>query len=184
MQTTHSEATVAAAPSPRSAPPADPRRDGREFEALLLRLLDEESWHGRARVGGQCTKDVLRRAADRTANLAGVGTALAAMARHPDQRFRLAVLFEELHAWAESKGHAAACLVTASTRESLEDGEADAALLAVMGTLPDRSKLERALRERAEQLAAGREVMAALRRQLALIPPSIPPSMRAPRLPA
>lgn len=172
MQTTHWGATVAAAPASTPAtapPPVDLRRDGLAFEQLVLRLLDESSWDGRARIGGQRTKDVLRRSADRQANLAGVGAALAALARHPqaDRRARLAVIFEELQAWAEAMGATDPCLVTVATHEAREDGEADAALLAVLGTLPDRAKLERALRECAEQITARRRVMVALRVRLA-----------------
>lgn len=161
--------------------PPQSQRDGQEFEALVLRLIDERSWFGRARIGGQRTKDALRRSAG-TRNLVTIGRTLASLARHSDAGLeRVSALFEDLHVWAVSKSRPdPRGLAALSAQEAREDGEADAALIEALTGRPGQVAIESAIRERVEQIAAARRVLAALRRQLVeqASQPTLPPSLR------
>lgn len=168
METTQLGATVAAAhPTTGSNP-------GMEFEVLVLRLLDEASWQGRGRVGGQLTKDALRRPTLRT-----IGDALARLARHPEKRGRVSVVIEQLHGWAlalEPDGDG--CLTRASMDDAREDGESDAALVPVLATTPNRVTLDRAIQERAEQIVSSQRVLRLLVQQRNALPAARPRRVR------
>lgn len=162
MQTTQLGATVAAA---HSTTPHRPQ-PGIEFEGLVLRLLAEESWQGRGRIGGQATKDALRRP-----TLRSVGDAMARLAQHPEKRGRVAVVIEQLHEWARS--HATegdGCLTRVSIDDAREDGESDAALVPVLSQPRDRVALDRAIQERAEQIVSSQRVLCVLMRQRRTLP--------------
>lgn len=139
------------------------RDAGVAFEALFLRLIDEHSWMGRRRAGGQRAKDALRR----KLGLQGAGATLAAVALTPGKADMLAVFFRELQAWGDAlSSPAALSLVQAAVTDAHEDGEADAALVSALGDLHDPSRIRQAIRARAEAQATGARVMAALQRQL------------------
>lgn len=162
MQTTQLGAAVAAA---RPMIPAESRRPGIEFERIFLTLLNEESWSGRARDGGQVTKDCLRRPTLRT-----VGEVLAHIAANPQKRGRVNVIIEQLHGWALAHTpDGDGCLLHASETDAREDGESDAALMPVLSARRDRVALERAARERAEQIVASQRVLRLLHLELAKV---------------
>lgn len=134
------------------------REDGAGFERVFISAFGEADYLRGRRVTGEAGTDLRRR--PELYSLARIGATLAILGRENPPALR--ALFARLEAWALALRPEAACLLTAAQVSVTEDAEAAAALMAVLTTTDDATKIDRAIQEQAESVASEQQVLIAL----------------------
>lgn len=175
MHTTIS-GTVAATTRTSSVHRQDLRHHGERFAERLFEAVNVAAHRHSPIPGGMMTKDLLR---GRSVSVITYGAVLAAIALTDPTEVQ--TIFASLAAWLQSVNPTAPLdLKSAAIRESVEQGEADAAVWAASDAAvkKDRGALDRAIREVAEHIAALEGVLTSLQAERAAIPTPSRPKYR------